>query len=534
MNIELLSEFHFLRPEMLWLLIPFAVVIYLNWNEISKQQQGLGRIPEHLRKILEIGDSKWLRNLPIKVIAIACVIAVLIIAGPSWTKQPSPFGEDKADLIVVLDTSSSMLQSDVAPSRLALAKFKLQDLLEQREGGRTALVLYSGSAHIAMPLTKDSKVFESLFAAIEPQLMPRDGKFAHYTLPLIDKLTSNDSRATTVLLVTDGLSQQAQQHIEHYFEQRTHQLIIWGMGDSDKPSGIPFESESLEELAAKAGGYYRVVSTDNKDVEQVSRRINSQLQISTESAMPWKDSGYPLTFVLAAIYLLWFRKGWLVKWCLVATIGISGLAPTSAMADEWRFTDLWLTKDQQGQILYNDGEFKQAAEVFESSKWKAISYFKAGNYLLAQEYFLRSDDLYSRFGAATALAHQREYVAARKAFKGILEQNPDYPGAHENLELMEAIIAQINMQSESQSNNAERQNSRELGEAPQTSEGADTQVQQDQLIQTTLSSEDILNDEEANQMWMRRVDSDLSGFLRSKFDFQLKEGRATLEIQNEK
>lgn len=534
MNIELFNQFHFLRPQMLWLLLPFALVIYLNWSRVKKQQQGLQRIPEHLRKVLQVGDHKWLGNLPIKVITLACIIAVVILAGPSWTKQPSPFGEDKADLIVVLDASSSMLQSDVAPSRLALAKFKLQDLMTLRSGGRTALIVYSGSAHIAMPLTKDVKVFESLFSAIDPKLMPREGKFAEYTLPLIDSLTKNELRMTTVLFVTDAISQQGQEQIEQYFSQRKHQLIIWGMGDNDKPSGIPFESKSLEQVAARTGGYYRTVTADNKDVEQVLRKINSQMQISEESVMPWKDSGYPLTFVLAAIYLMWFRKGWMVKWCLVATVGLTGLMPTSAMANDWSFADLWLTQDQQGQRLYQQGQYKQAADVFESSKWKAVSHFHAGNYLLAQQYFQRTDDLFSRFGAATALAHQREYIAAKKAFKSIVEQDPSYPGAQHNLELMEAIIAQIDMQSESQASNAERQNSRELGDAPKTSEGAETQVQQDQLIQATLTSEQILNDEEANQMWMRRVDSDLSGFLASKFDFQLKEGKATSEVQDEK
>ncbi|GAL33475.1 TPR domain protein in aerotolerance operon [Vibrio maritimus] len=307
-----------------------------------------------------------------------------------------------------------------------------------------------------------------------------------------------------------------------------------GIGNNEKPSGIPFESKSLEQVASRAGGFYQTVTSDNDDVEGVAKRINSQLLISEDSVMPWKDSGYSLTFLFAAFYLLWFRKGWMVKWCLAATVSFGGLVPNYAFASELLFIDLWLTKDQQGQILYNDGEYKQAAETFESSKWKAVSHFKAGNYLLAQEYFQRTDDLYSRFGAATALAHQREYIAARKAFKAIAEQDPNYPGAQENLELMEAIIAQINMHSESQSNNAERQNSRELGDEPQTSDGAETQVQQDQLILTTLTSEQILNDEEANQIWMRRVDSDLSGFLRSKFHVQFNEGRAMLEVQDEK
>ncbi|WP_295890506.1 VWA domain-containing protein [uncultured Vibrio sp.] len=533
MNVDLINQFHFLRPQLLWLVIPFALVIYFNWKHVQKRQQNIKGIPEHLRRVLVIGETRWMQNLPIKVISLASILAIIILAGPSWTKQPSPFGEDKADLIILLDASSSMLQSDVAPSRLALAKFKLQDLIDSREGGRAALITYSGSAHIAMPLTKDTQVFEALFDAIEPTLMPRDGKFAQYALPLVDKLTKKDKRTTTVLLVTDALTQQSQKKITNYFNNRPHQLVIWGMGDSDKPSAIPFESDLLAQVASDSGGKFFAVTHDNRDVDKVLAKIESHLQVSEDNVMPWKDSGYPVTFMLAAIYLMWFRKGWMVKWCLLATVSLSGLMPHTAMASDWVFIDLWLTKDQQGKILYEDKNYRQAAEMFESTKWKAISYYQAGHYSLAQQYFLRTDDLFGRFGAATALMHQREYVAARKAFTAIVEQDPAYPGAQENLDLVKAIIAQIDMQSESQSNNAERQSSRELGDEPKTSEGPETKVQEEQLIQTTLTSEQILNDEDSSQLWMRRVESDISGFLASKFDFQLQEGVATLEVQDD-
>ena len=132
----------------------------------------------------------------------------------------------------------------------------------------------------------------------------------------------------------------------------------------------------------------------------------------------------------------------MVKWCMLATISLSGLTPYSALANEWSFADLWLTKDQQGKKLYEEQHYQQAAEVFESTQWKAVSYYQAGSYTLAQQYFLRTDDLFSRFGAATALAHQREYVAAKKAFAAIVEEDPTYPGAKQNLALMQAIIEQ--------------------------------------------------------------------------------------------
>lgn len=56
-------------------------------------------------------------------------------------------------MLVVLDSSDTMLETDVAPSRLERAKHKIRDLLALRSGGSTGLLVFAGSGHTAMPLT---------------------------------------------------------------------------------------------------------------------------------------------------------------------------------------------------------------------------------------------------------------------------------------------------------------------------------------------------------------------------------------------
>ncbi len=86
-------------------------------------------------------------------------LAILICTGPTWSREPSPFGEDQGALLILLDNSDSMLEEDIAPNRLARAKQKINDLLATRGGGRSGLVVFAGSAHTAMPLTRDTAVF---------------------------------------------------------------------------------------------------------------------------------------------------------------------------------------------------------------------------------------------------------------------------------------------------------------------------------------------------------------------------------------
>ncbi len=226
-------------------------------------------------------------------------------------------------------------------------------------------------------------------------------------------------------------------------------------------------------------------------------------------------------FVIAALALLWFRKGWLVTWCLVGSVSLFSALPMKAEAADWQIADLWLTGDQQGWVWFKKAEYTKAAEAFDSNSWRATAHFLAGNYSAAEQYYLRTDSLSARFGAASALAHQREYVAAKRMFADILAESPDFPGAKHNYQLMVEIITFIEQHTKSQGESAERQSSKELGDKPKTSEGAEATVQRDQLIEETLSSEEILNDPGMNEKWMRRVGSDLSGFLQMKFVLQL-------------
>ncbi|GAL12118.1 TPR domain protein in aerotolerance operon [Vibrio astriarenae] len=157
MDYALLTQFHFLRPEWLWALLPIFLLVAYRFR-MSTQPKWIDILPTHLREALTIGEQGWKRQLPLKLLALLMSLATIIAAGPTWQREPSPFGEDKAALVIVLDVSESMLETDVAPSRLMRAKQKIRDLLAIRGGGRNALVVYAGSAHLTMPLTQDIAV----------------------------------------------------------------------------------------------------------------------------------------------------------------------------------------------------------------------------------------------------------------------------------------------------------------------------------------------------------------------------------------
>ena len=48
-----------------------------------------------------------------------------------------------------------------------------------------------------------------------------------------------------------------------------------------------------------------------------------------------------------------------------------------ALMNPWKFADLWLTKDQQGQILFKLERYEQAASIHANTRWRAYSMYAA-------------------------------------------------------------------------------------------------------------------------------------------------------------
>ncbi|MGR5558026.1 VWA domain-containing protein [Vibrio fortis] len=554
---QVFTQFHFIRP--LWLLafIPMFFLLWLRWREETKPSWK-DVLPEHLRNALTIGERGWRKQLPLKLLMVIVAIAILICAGPTWQREASPFGEDKASMLVVLDNSETMLLKDLPPSRLERSKQKIRDLLAARNGGNTGLVVYSGSAHVAMPVTQDSKVFEPFLAAIKPEIMPVAGKIAETALPLIEQQL-NSEPGSTVLLVTDGVNPATIKAYQTFFNDKPYQLLILAAGNRDIVSDNPVDLRALNDLASATGGRVIEVTVDDSDIQVLNRAVERNMQLNGESAMPWKDMGYGLLFPIALIMLLWFRKGWLVQWCVVGVLVTGSFYSNPTMAEPVKLTaekpvqieevtawdkasqwwwDLWLTPDQQGQRLLNQQEYLEAAKHFQDPLRKGVAYYYAREFKLAHSAFLQTKTDLGVYNSATALARQREYLAARDLLKSLLEK-PDLDSelaekVEHNLVIFNGIVEEVNRMSESQAGTTDGpEESFELDEdKPRTGDGAEEETVAELMLKETLNANEILGSQELADKWLKRVEADPKYFLKAKFQIQLREPQIDVEQES--
>ncbi|GLS91165.1 transporter [Psychromonas marina] len=562
--VSLLSaNFHFIRPMLLLLILPLALIIAVRWQR-SNGEQSEQVLPEHLHKALTVGELGWRKRLPLKLLTVLLLLAIVSSAGPTWTRYDSPFNEDKAALLVVVDLSQSMLEKDVAPNRLIRTQHKIIDLIEQRDGGRTGLIAYAGSAHVVMPLTADKQVFTPFVSALSPEIMPIEGKQAQQALPLIDTLLS-EQKGASILLITDGMVPTAINAYQDYFSNSPHQLLILGVGDTQREATLPLDVRSLQELANKTDASLRLISVDDQDVQALAKQIARHMEIASDSMMPWQDMGYYLLFPMSLLLLLWFRKGWLVNWSVVLVIaGNSLLMPTPVHASEgallqqqtmpvevqqreqknatltttiWQTTqqawfDLWLTPDQQGDRALHKKQYLQAAQHYQDPFLKGIAYYYAAQFKAAQISFMQQPTPQSLLYAGNALARQREYIAARNLLVDLGKQMDQAPRESDvllradvsnNLAAIQKIIDDINRYSESQKGTTDGlEESFELDkEDPITSDGFEEIAPQEVLHKETLNAREILGSEELANKWLNRVEADPTRFLQAKFYLQL-------------
>ena len=168
------TEFHFLRPHVLWLLIP-ALWLLARWiNRRSRQDGWQQACDPELLQAMQVntasGGTRW-TGLYWPIV----ILGILALAGPAVRQLPMPVIKNQAALVVALDVSKSMWSDDLKPSRLQRAKFAIQDLLNERKDGQTALIVYSGDAFVVTPLTDDADTIIALLDVLDPSIMPVTG-----------------------------------------------------------------------------------------------------------------------------------------------------------------------------------------------------------------------------------------------------------------------------------------------------------------------------------------------------------------------
>lgn len=507
-----LAQLHFLRPDWLWMLLPVVLLFILLWRLQQHNSNWMKTISaDLLPHLLDDGTEQKRHHLLIAVI-LAWLIAVIALAGPTWSKLPQPVHQREDALVILMDLSLSLYATDLKPSRLVYAQRKLTDILQSRQEGQTALIVYSGDAHVVSPLTDDTATIVSMVPALAPNIMPTYGSNAtaagKAALQLMKDAGVSQAR---ILLITDELLEKDAKQLGRLFSSNSIagkvDLAILGIGTKegapiptreggflkDNNGGIvvaQLNAKTLRTLANNSGGRYAQSSIDDRDIkyllpetmfEENTRQIEREFDI-------WQEQGHWLVLLLLPLVLLSFRRGWLLGLLIAFSI-----VPEQAHAFEWQ--DLWQNKDQRGEKAFKQGEHQKAAEVFKSNDWRASAQYRAGDYQGAAQSYALEDNAQSNYNRGNALAKAGEIDQAISAYERALELEPEMSDAIDNKTLLE----QLKQQQQEQQQDQEGQNQENKDQQQGQDSDQSSKQEQDQSEEQQANADQSSNNNEQQQ-----------------------------------
>lgn len=244
----------------------------------------------------------------LQLVAIGALIVSL--ARPQVHDSLRQSSVEGTDIVIAMDISSSMLATDLRPTRFDAAKEVAQKFVGQRPDDNIGLVVFSGESLSLMPLTSDQAALVNAIASIKTGMLNDGTAIGDGLSSAVNRLVQGKAKSKSIILLTDGTNNAgdvAPSTAARIAKQKGIRIYTIGVGTNGSiaitdPYGFSTTTmeTKIDEVALKNiatltnGKYFR--ATDSKMLREVFNEIDklekSKLNVNqytqTEEAyMPW-------------------------------------------------------------------------------------------------------------------------------------------------------------------------------------------------------------------------------------------------------
>lgn len=303
-------------------------------HQRSRQQLnlsfGAGSRPAGLRSLWPFG--RYL--LPVSfLLGISCVLIAL--ARPQIVRERREDQSPGIDIMLAIDVSSSMADTDLKPNRLVAARQVAERFVNNRKNDRIGLVAFAGEAFSLCPLTTDYTLVRQYLGELKQNLIPASGTAIGDALarcinrmrtPEMGLSPTDSSRASkVVILLSDG--ENTAGNLEPVMAARLAKaygirIYTIAVGKAVAPVALPADStrtrfvvdEGVLKTIAQigSGGFFR--ASDNNQLGQIFTQIDK-----LEKA-PVQTRVYQDVQDFYRVYLYWALVFFLIALFLKSTI----------------------------------------------------------------------------------------------------------------------------------------------------------------------------------------------------------------------
>lgn len=275
----------------------------------------------------------------LKALLLMAAFALIIMAltRPKWNPRTREIKRQGRDVVILLDTSRSMLAEDLRPNRLQRAKLAITDLMERLGGDRIGLITFAGSTTVKCPLTQDYAFLRLALEQITTESTARGGTNVGDAIRKAaqDVFDAQLKEYKDLILITDGDDLEGSFPVEAAKQagEKGIRIIAVGLGDPAEGARIPvtapdgsrtflkyegkevwtrLDEKTLREAAAATpGGAYIPVQTGAFDLgglyeDLVRKAEKRELE---EAAIIEYDEKFQIFLALALVLIVW--EGWI-------------------------------------------------------------------------------------------------------------------------------------------------------------------------------------------------------------------------------
>jgi Ca-activated chloride channel family protein len=317
----------FASPSMLqwlWALIPGLLLIL---SALKRRERLLARLVDN-GALPHLSPYRNASRKRTRALLFLCAALLMIgaLAGPQWGFHWQEVKQRGLDIVVLLDTSNSMLTEDLKPNRLQQAKWGIRDLVTQLKGDRIGLIAFAGESFLQCPLTIDYAAFLLTLEDIYAGIIPRGGTAIAQALEnAIDAFDTSGEADRVIILITDGENHEGDPlALVDELKKKNIRVFAAGVGTPEGdlvpatengPGGYlkdrqgqvvksALQENTLQQLALATDGMYIRSSAGDIGLDRIYSRGIAQLQRDERESRMMKAYEHRFVWFLLAAFLI--------------------------------------------------------------------------------------------------------------------------------------------------------------------------------------------------------------------------------------
>ena len=274
-----------------WLIL-LAIIPVVAWRAWQAARSRSGMRFSTTASAMSVGPSlrTRLRFVPALLRVAGLTLAIIAMARPQDRYVIRERFAEGVDIIMVLDTSTSMRAEDFRPNRFEAAKAVGANFINGRTSDRVGLVVFAANAYTQAPLTLDYAFLQQMLAEVEVGVI-EDGTAIGTALAMaVNRLKDTEAKSKVIILLTDGqnnrgeLSPETAAEVARTLGVRIYAIGVGQHGEAPFVVDHPFagrqrrmvpveiDEEMLQAVADMTGGqYFR--ATNNRALADIYDQI---------------------------------------------------------------------------------------------------------------------------------------------------------------------------------------------------------------------------------------------------------------------